>query len=148
MERPEDRSFAVSSPYIERKLPVRIKACPAAFGLLAAACSPDSTLAPSAEISKRPARRSRPRQPDFSCSRRRHRLVCHRNCIQWRKTGTNVRQRTSFAEVVGTASWAPDGKRILGSALVDDRSAVYSMNPDGTGLTRLTTPPTAHWLRS
>jgi TolB protein len=38
-------------------------------------------------------------------------------------------------------SWAPDGKRILFSAQDASAPGIYSMNPDGTAVTRITIPP-------
>jgi Tol biopolymer transport system component len=39
-------------------------------------------------------------------------------------------------------NWAPDGRRVLFAAASGAAPGIYSMNPDGTDLTRLTTPPT------
>ena len=57
--------------------------------------------------------------------------------------GTNVRMLSSAFGAVSTAAWAPDGKRIVLSATMgsDVDLAIFTMNDDGTGITRLTNPP-------
>ncbi len=53
------------------------------------------------------------------------------NRVQLTRIGTNH-----------SPTWAPDGKRVLFAAADGAALGIYSINPDGTGLTRLTTPPT------
>ena len=53
------------------------------------------------------------------------------NRIQLTRIGTNL-----------SPTWAPDGNRALFAATSGAAPGIYSMNPDGTDLTRLTTPPT------
>jgi serine/threonine protein kinase len=52
------------------------------------------------------------------------------NRVQLTRIGTNY-----------SPTWAPDGKRVLFAAASGAAPGIYSMNPDGTDLTRLTTPP-------
>jgi len=53
------------------------------------------------------------------------------NRVQLTRIGTNY-----------SPTWAPDGRRVLFAAASGAAPGIYSMNPDGTDLTRLTTPPT------
>lgn len=56
--------------------------------------------------------------------------------------GTNlVRLTYDLTTSEGEASWAPDGKRILFTRSYPDRSAIFVMNADGTGVTQLTFTP-------
>jgi Tol biopolymer transport system component len=59
--------------------------------------------------------------------------------------GTDIRPLgAGLPGSVQSASWAPDGKRILVSAAVADGSsqfAIYAMRQDGTEITMLTVPP-------
>jgi serine/threonine-protein kinase len=53
------------------------------------------------------------------------------NRVQLTRIGTNY-----------SPTWAPDGRRVLFAAVSGAAPGIYSMNPDGTTLTRVTTPPT------
>ena len=57
--------------------------------------------------------------------------------------GTDVFRVTGAFLSAVSGSWAPDGKRIVASAMMasDVDLSLFSMNPDGTGITRLTAPP-------
>jgi len=53
--------------------------------------------------------------------------------------GTNlVRLTYELATLESSASWAPDGKRVLFTRYYPDHSAIFVMNADGTGVTQLT----------
>lgn len=54
--------------------------------------------------------------------------------------GTNQVQLTHVG-LNDQPSWAPGGKRVLFAAVVGGAPGIYSMNSDGTGLTRITIPP-------
>jgi hypothetical protein len=54
--------------------------------------------------------------------------------------GTHEARVTDSAEVYGAPAWAPDGRRVLLSHARDVRG-IFIVNPDGTGMTRLTAPP-------
>jgi dipeptidyl aminopeptidase/acylaminoacyl peptidase len=56
-------------------------------------------------------------------------------------TGRNVRSITSFTEYAATPTWSPDGRQIM----VALSGAIHIMNADGSGLTRLSTPPNNSW---
>ena len=54
--------------------------------------------------------------------------------------GTHEVRLTDSADVYGAPAWAPDGRRVLVSHPRDVRG-IYVVEPDGTGMTRLTAPP-------
>jgi len=56
--------------------------------------------------------------------------------------GSSAIQLTTGSSTELDAAWAPDGKRVLFSSDAEtaDNFAVYIMNADGTGVTRLTSP--------
>jgi len=54
--------------------------------------------------------------------------------------GTGQTQLTNTG-VNDMPSWAPGGKRVLFAAMDASAPGIYSMNPDGTALTRITIPP-------
>jgi Tol biopolymer transport system component len=54
------------------------------------------------------------------------------------RNGMNMRWLTRTAGVEEDPKWSPDGTKILFHGIVDDRSDLYVINIDGTGLTNLT----------
>ena len=56
--------------------------------------------------------------------------------------GTNALALGLPADLSFDPSWAPDGKRVLfNSYRGEAQPSIYVMNPDGTGVTRITNPP-------
>ena len=54
------------------------------------------------------------------------------------RNGMNMRWLTRTGGVEQEPKWSPDGAKILFTGIVDGRSDLYLINPDGTGLTNLT----------
>ena len=54
------------------------------------------------------------------------------------KNGLNMRRLTSMPGIETAPQWSPDGAKILFQATVGDRSDIYTINVDGTGMTNLT----------
>ena len=54
------------------------------------------------------------------------------------RNGMNMRWLTRLPGVEDQPEWSPDGRKILFRYVVDDRSDLYVINVDGTGLTNLT----------
>jgi len=53
--------------------------------------------------------------------------------------GSNQTNLTNFWADESTPAWSPLGTKILFASNRDGNFEIYSMNPDGTGPTRLTT---------
>lgn len=56
------------------------------------------------------------------------------------RNGMNMRWLTRMSGLEDQPKWSPDGTKILFHAMADARSDLYTINPDGTGLTNLTSP--------
>jgi Tol biopolymer transport system component len=54
------------------------------------------------------------------------------------KNGLNMRRLTSMPGIEDSPQWSPDGTKVLFHATVDNRSDLYTINVDGTGMTNLT----------
>jgi len=54
------------------------------------------------------------------------------------RNGMNMRWLTRLPGVEDQPEWSPDGRKIVFRYVVDDRSDLYVINVDGTGLTNLT----------
>jgi TolB protein len=96
----------------------------------------DSVPAPDAAASKQSSTSGRilyTREASFSSGR---------DIYSMDDDGNSVIQLTSTIDVEVDASWAPDGKRVLYAAAPYGTSdfAIWVMNADGTGNTRLTNP--------
>jgi len=111
--------------------------------LAIAACGPDSPVAPASTT--RPSAPLPSRQATTS-----GRILFLRetgttnHLYSMDDDGTNVQWPSASFVGVSSASWAPDGKRIVLSAALANQAtglALFTMNQDGTGITSLTTPP-------
>jgi Tol biopolymer transport system component len=128
-----------------RRQPTRLAGCAisvatATFALTG--CRIDSPVAPAA-TAERIAATSRQATTSGRILFRRS-LPTAPHVFSMDEDGTDVRMISMAFTAAVDAAWAPDGKRILVSAAMTDPAvplSVFSLEPDGTGLTRLTIPP-------
>lgn len=68
--------------------------------------------------------------------------VCRPECGLWIENPDDAEPRRLTTEGSdGLPAWSPDGKRIAFSRNIDGNVDIYTINPDGSGLQRLTTAP-------
>lgn len=60
------------------------------------------------------------------------------NGVTQDNVGTLLKRLTNNATDDFSVNWSPDGSKLLFASMRDGNSELYSMNPDGTGQTRLT----------